>query len=232
MQIKDRIFYITGSASGLGEAAARALHAAGGLVVLLDRDGEGAAKVAASLGPARARAAADTDIMNTLQVQAAIDLGDQAWPSAQPGGVVHAAGVALANKTLNNNGEPHDLDLFRTVVDINLVGTFNVVRLVAARIVRDVPKPAEKATGESRGVIITVASTAGLEGTMGQVAYGSSKAGVVGLTLPLARDLAWWGIRTLTICPGMFATQMGNSIPERGTQSPSLPPAAITASLY
>lgn len=215
MQVKNRIFYVTGGASGLGEAAARALHASGSLVVLLDRDEAGAAKVAASLGE-RVRAAPATDILNTAQVQAGIEVGDQAWPEAQPGGVVHAAGVGTVGLTLDRNGQPLDLDDFRQVVEINLMGTFNVSRLVAARLVRDVPKPAQKATGESRGVIINVASTAGLEGSRGQVAYGSSKAGVVGLTLPLARDLAWWGIRAITVCPTIFATQMGESIPERG----------------
>lgn len=219
MQIHGRVFYVTGAASGLGEAAARSLHARGARVLLLDRNSEGAAAVAESLGLQRARAAADTDILNTDQIKAAIALGDEVWPDAQPGGVVHAAGVAVAEKTLDNEGNPHELDLFQKVVEINLVGTFNVARLVAARLVRDVPKPAAKATAESRGVIILVSSAAGLEGQIGQAAYGSSKAGVVGLALPMARDLAWWGIRTLAVCPAMFSTQMGNAINERGTRA-------------
>lgn len=120
-------------------------------------------------------------------------------------------------QTLERDGSPHNLDLFETIIRINLTGTFNAARLTAARLVRDVPKPipAPDESTPCRGVIVTVASQAGLEGQAGQLAYATSKAGVAGMALPMARDLAWYSIRTVAVCPSIFETPMSSNMPAR-----------------
>ncbi|KAE8244777.1 hypothetical protein A4X13_0g6273 [Tilletia indica] len=247
MLVQDRIWYITGGASGLGEATSRLLHAQGGFVSLWDIDLHRATALASSLnailppvaiippvvrssnnskrraiGVQAPRAAAFVvDVCDELAIQNAIRGTDQLWPGLPIGGVINCGGVAMAGKTINPDGEPFDLEVFKKVVEINLVGTFNVSRLVASRILRDQPKPVPKA-GEKTldaGVIINTASAAALEGQMGQVAYAASKAGVLGMGLPMARDLAWFGIRVMTLCPALFETPMTENLPPRTRQN-------------
>ncbi|KDN52492.1 NAD(P)-binding protein [Tilletiaria anomala UBC 951] len=218
MQIKDRLFYITGAASGLGAASARLLHSKGAYVALLDINLPAVQALARELGSGRAHAA-QVDVCSEKDVQDAIDECDRFWKNNNPvvGGVLNAGGVGIAGKILNQDGEPFDLDTYKTVIDINLIGTFNVSRLVAARIVRDVRKPIQKADEHTsdRGVIINTASAAALEGQAGQAAYSASKGGVLAMGLPLARDLAWYGIRVMTLAPALFSTAMTDTLPDR-----------------
>ncbi|KAK0553555.1 hypothetical protein OC846_002476 [Tilletia horrida] len=235
MRVSDHIWYITGGASGLGQATARLLHGLGGYISIWDIDGEGARSLAAELdashetskgkgkkqrGPSRV-AAFIVDVCDEGGIQSAIEGTDKLWPKLPIGGVINCGGVAMAGKTLNPEGEPFDLDTFRRVVEINLIGTFNVSRLVASRLIRDLPKPVQKAGEKTpdRGVIINTASAAALEGQMGQVSYAASKAGVLGMGLPMARDLAWYGIRVMTLCPALFETPMTQNLPQRARQS-------------
>jgi NAD(P)-dependent dehydrogenase (short-subunit alcohol dehydrogenase family) len=199
MQISNSVALVTGGASGLGAATARTLAARGAKIVVVDRDDKGAA-LAAELGGVFAKA----DVTDPAQVEAAI--------AAAPGTLriaVSCAGVGWASRTLDKTGKPHDLDLFKTVIGINLIGTFNVLRLAAAAIAKAEPL----AHGE-RGVIVNTASVAAFDGQIGQIAYAASKAGVAGMTLPAARDLAPAGIRVVTIAPGIFDTPMLGALPE------------------
>src|SRR5262245_26713661 len=204
MKIAGRTFLVTGGASGLGGAAARGLHAAGGNVVLLDVDRAKGEAAAREMGE-RARFA-PTDVTSEAEVQAALALARTSFGDAH--GVVNAAGVAAAEKVLGKSG-PHGLPSFERTVRINLVGTFNVARLAAAVMAEQAPVE----EGE-RGVIVNTASIAAFEGQIGQAAYAASKAGIVGLTLPLARELARSGIRVMAIAPGTFDTPLLAGLPE------------------
>jgi NAD(P)-dependent dehydrogenase (short-subunit alcohol dehydrogenase family) len=209
MEIRDASALVTGGASGLGEATVRRLAAAGARVVIADRDEKKGEALAADLG-ANCRFAR-TDVSSPEQVQEAIS-------AAQKLGTLRAAvscaGVGWVQRTINKEGVPHDLELFRKVVEINLVGTFNVMRLAAAAMAKNEPQR----HGE-RGVIINTASIAAFDGQIGQVAYAASKAAVAGLTLPAARDLSKAGIRVLTIAPGTFDTPMLGQLPEEARQA-------------
>lgn len=209
MQIRDRVFLVTGAGSGLGAATVRALGAAGARVLAVDVQAAAAEATAAACGSDAMAVAAD--VTDAGAVQAAITAARERFGALH--GAVNCAGVAVAAKTVSR-GEPHDLDVFRKVVEVNLVGTFNVLRLAAAAMLANEPN----ADGE-RGVIINTASIAAFEGQIGQVAYAASKAGVVGLTLPAARDLARDGIRVMTIAPGLFDTAMLASLPASVRQS-------------
>ncbi len=204
MQLQGSVALVTGGASGLGEATVRRLVAGGAACVIVDRDEARGTALAAELG---ARAVfTKADVTDPVQVEAAIAL------AASLGTLrisVSCAGVGWASRTLDKTGKPHDLELFRTVIGINLVGTFNVLRLAAAQIAKAEPL----AHGE-RGVIINTASVAAFDGQIGQIAYAASKAGVAGMTLPAARDLAPAGIRVVTIAPGIFDTPMLGALPE------------------
>jgi NAD(P)-dependent dehydrogenase (short-subunit alcohol dehydrogenase family) len=204
MEIRDAAALVTGGASGLGEATVRRLVAAGAKVVIADRDDKKGEALAAELGSACRFAR--TDVSSPEQVDAAIS-------AAQELGALRAAiscaGVGWVQRTVNKDGAAHDLELFRKVVEINLVGTFNVMRLAAAAMARNQPQR----HGE-RGVIINTASIAAFDGQIGQVAYAASKAAVAGMTLPAARDLSKAGIRVLTIAPGTFDTPMLGQLPE------------------
>jgi NAD(P)-dependent dehydrogenase (short-subunit alcohol dehydrogenase family) len=204
MNIIDKTFVITGGASGLGRAAAEALAAAGGRVVLLDINADTGRSVAQALGD-RARFA-QADVASEDQVKAALDDAVSTFGGLH--GVVNAAGVGPAAKVLGRNG-PHPLDLFETTIRINLVGTFNVIRLAAAVMAGNAPLE----SGE-RGVIVNTASIAAFEGQIGQPAYAASKGGIVGLTLPVAREFAALGIRCVTIAPGIFDTPLLAALPE------------------
>lgn len=198
MQIAKHVFLVTGGASGLGAATARLLVRAGASVVIADTNRAAGEALAAELG-ANARFAL-TDVTSEHDAQAAIDLALEAFGHLHA--LVNCAGIAPSEKIVGREG-PHRLDAFAKAVNINLVGTFNMIRLAAAAIANEAPG----ADGE-RGVIINSASIAAFEGQIGQAAYAASKGGVVALTLPAARELARFGIRVVTIAPGVFETPM------------------------
>ncbi|MEZ4365638.1 MAG: SDR family NAD(P)-dependent oxidoreductase [Kofleriaceae bacterium] len=203
MQLQDAVALVTGGASGLGAATVRRLVAGGARVLIVDRDDARAAALATELGEQVAFAKAD--ITDAAQVEAAVARAGELGPLRI---AVGCAGVGWASRTLDKTGKPHELALFQTVISINLVGTFNVLRLAAAAMSQTQPT----ASGE-RGVIVNTASVAAYDGQIGQVAYAASKAGVVGMTLPAARDLAPAGIRVMTIAPGIFDTPMLGMLP-------------------
>jgi NAD(P)-dependent dehydrogenase (short-subunit alcohol dehydrogenase family) len=204
MQIPGKTFIVTGGASGLGRAAAEAILDAQGSVVLLDVNAETGNEAARQLG-ARAKFA-QADVTSEEQVRSAVDLAVSGFGRLD--GVVNAAGIGPAAKVLGRNG-PHPLDLFEKTIRVNLVGTFNVIRLAAAVLAQNTPSDA----GE-RGVIINTASIAAFDGQIGQPAYAASKGGIVALTLPVAREFASLGIRVVTIAPGIFDTPLLASLPE------------------
>ncbi|MGC3874251.1 SDR family NAD(P)-dependent oxidoreductase [Halomonas sp. GXIMD04776] len=204
MQLQDRNFLITGAASGLGAATAERLVAGGAKVVLCDLS-DTVEAIASRLGDSAI--ACQGDITSPEDMQTAVD---HALNLGGLHGVVHCAGVVSVAKLLDREGNPADLDAFAKTIHINLVGTFNVLRLAAAAMARNSP---EGDDGE-RGVIIDTASIAAFDGQVGQAAYSASKAGVAGMTLPLARELSRQGIRVMTIAPGVFETPMMSGIPE------------------
>jgi NAD(P)-dependent dehydrogenase (short-subunit alcohol dehydrogenase family) len=198
MQVRNHIFLITGGASGLGAATARLLVSEGASVVIADTNRTAGEALAVELG-ADSRFAL-TDVTSERDAQAAVDLAIGAFGHLHA--LVNCAGIAPSEKVVGREG-PHRLDGFAKAVNINLVGTFNMIRLAAAAIANEAPGP----DGE-RGVIINSASIAAFEGQIGQAAYAASKGGVVALTLPVARELARFGIRVVTIAPGVFKTPM------------------------
>ncbi len=201
MEIRNNVFIITGGASGLGAATARMIVEGGGKVVLADVQVEAGEALAAELGGKFLKCDVTSEADGKAVVAAAEAMGKLV-------GLVNCAGVAPAVKTVGKDG-PHPLEVFQRVININLVGTFNMSRLAAEAMSRQEPN----ANGE-RGVIINTASVAAYDGQIGQAAYGSSKAGVVGLTLPMARDLSRNGVRVMTIAPGIFETPMLLGMPQ------------------
>jgi NAD(P)-dependent dehydrogenase (short-subunit alcohol dehydrogenase family) len=202
MKLSGSVALVTGGASGLGAATVRRLVAGGARAVIVDRDEARGAALASELGQTFAKA----DVTNTAEVEAAVAQAEGLGPLRI---VVSCAGVGWAARTLDKTGKPHDLELFQKVIGVNLIGTFNVLRLGAAAIAKT--QPLEH--GE-RGVIVNTASVAAFDGQIGQIAYAASKAGVAGMTLPAARDLAPAGIRVITIAPGLFDTPMLAGLPE------------------
>lgn len=196
MELEGAVALVTGGASGLGEATARRLHAGGAGVLVADKDCERGTAVAASLGD-RARFA-ETDVTEEDSVRHALAAAAELGPLRI---AVNCAGSGMAGRTINRDGTPHDLKLYEWVIRLNLIGTFNVCRLAASAMAGTEPD----GEGE-RGVIVNTASIAAFDGQIGQVAYAASKGGVVGMTLPMARDLAVAGIRVMTIAPGSFDT--------------------------
>ena len=202
MQFKDHTFLIAGGGSGLGAATARLFAEQGANVVLADVNKESGNKAAESIGTAfgnRARFIR-TDVTDEASVQAAVDLCKSAFGGIH--GVVNCAGVAPGERVVGKNG-PHVLANFARTININLIGTFNVIRLAAHAMSTQAPDAAG-----TRGVIINTSSVASFEGQIGQAGYAASKAGVNGMTLPIARELAKFGIRVVTIAPGIFDTPM------------------------
>jgi NAD(P)-dependent dehydrogenase (short-subunit alcohol dehydrogenase family) len=202
MQIQGAGALVVGGASGLGEATARRLHGEGAAVTIADVNAEKGEALAAELG---ARFVA-TDVTQPDQVEAAVDAAVQ-----HGGGLrisVHCAGVGWAERTVSKRG-PHQPQPFEIVIGINLIGTFHALRLAASRMAENEPD----AEGE-RGVCVNTASIAAFDGQIGQIAYSASKGGVVGMTLPAARDLASLGIRVCTIAPGLFDTPLLAALPE------------------
>ena len=206
MDIAGKVFIVTGGASGLGEGSARMLAAAGGKVVIADLQVDKGQAVADAIGGAFMRC----DVSQEADAQAVVQ---QACSMGKLMGLVNCAGVGPAEKTVGKTG-PHSLAMFSRVVQINLIGTFNMLRLAADAMSRNTPE----ASGE-RGVVVNTASVAAYDGQIGQAAYSASKGGVVGMTLPIARDLARNGIRVMTIAPGIFATPMVDGLPQEVRES-------------
>jgi NAD(P)-dependent dehydrogenase (short-subunit alcohol dehydrogenase family) len=208
VQISGKGALVTGGASGLGRATIEALHAAGAGVVIVDLPQSQGEVLAKELGD-RARFA-PADVTDPEQVLAAVRTAVEAFGGLHV--AVNCAGIGWAQRTVDKNG-PHDLSVFETVIRVNLIGTFNVIRLAAAQMVAQDPD------GEERGVIVNTASIAAFDGQIGQAAYASSKGGVVSLTLVVARDLAARLIRCCTIAPGTFDTPMLALLPEEARQA-------------
>jgi len=204
MEIKDSVAVVTGGASGLGEACIRNFLSKGGKVSILDFAEERGQKVASELGDAALFCL--TDITKEEDVQAALDKTVEAFGAIHV--AVNCAGVGIPAKVLGKEG-PMSMAHFNKVVQINLIGTMNVVRLAAEKMVQNQGND----DGE-KGVVINVASVAAFDGQIGQAAYSASKAGVAGMTLPIAREFAEYGIRVMTIAPGIFRTPMLEALPE------------------
>lgn len=198
MELRGRTFLVSGGGSGLGAATARTLEESGANVVVADLEGEGPRFV-------------ETDVTNEGSVREAIGAAREEFGALH--GSINCAGVASAERVLGREG-PHSLESFTKVVEVNLIGTFNVVRLAAEAMAKNEPTP-----GGERGVILNTASVAAFEGQVGQVAYAASKGGVVAMTLPVARDLASLGIRVVAIAPGIFDTPMMAGLPEAARES-------------
>jgi NAD(P)-dependent dehydrogenase (short-subunit alcohol dehydrogenase family) len=208
MELQDKAALVVGGASGLGEATARRLHADGASVVIADLIAEKGNALADELGD-RARFV-EANVLETEQLEAAV-------ATATDGGELRAsvccAGIGWAQRTVSKQG-PHDLEIFSNVIKVNLIGTFNTLRLAAAAMVDNEPND----NGE-RGVCVNTASIAAFDGQIGQVAYAASKGGIVGLTLPAARDLAGRGVRVNTIAPGLFDTPLLAALPEEAREA-------------
>jgi NAD(P)-dependent dehydrogenase (short-subunit alcohol dehydrogenase family) len=198
---------VTGGASGLGRGAAEALHAAGASVLIADLPGSAGQELADRLGERAHFQAAD--VTDEAQVSRAIDAVSERFGGLRV--AVSCAGIGRAGKVLSRKGVM-PLDAFRSVIEVNLIGTFNVTRLAAAAMA------AQDALGEERGVVINTASIAAFEGQVGQAAYSASKGGVVGMTLPIARELAAHQVRCMTIAPGTFDTPMLAGLPPEAVQ--------------
>lgn len=204
MQIKDHVFLITGGASGLGAAVARLIVQEGGSIMIADVNCDTGSALAAELGSAAQFAL--TDVTSEADAKAAVTLALSTFGHLH--GLVNCAGVAPGEKVVGRES-PHRLESFARAVNINLIGTFNMIRLAAETIAKEAPG----AEGE-RGVIVNTASIAAFDGQIGQAAYAASKGGVVSMTLPIARELARFGIRVVTIAPGVFETPMVAGFPE------------------
>jgi NAD(P)-dependent dehydrogenase (short-subunit alcohol dehydrogenase family) len=208
MKIEGQAALVTGGASGLGEATARELARRGAKVAVLDRNGELAAKVAGEIGGI----ACACDITDTASLTAALDKASAAHGPARL--LMNIAGIGSARRVVAKDGSPAPLEDFERVVKVNLIGAYNASRLFAAACARLAPDE-----GGERGVMLFTASIAAFDGQVGQQAYSASKGGLVGMTLPMARDLAQHGIRVCTIAPGLFATPLLMELPEPVQQS-------------
>jgi NAD(P)-dependent dehydrogenase (short-subunit alcohol dehydrogenase family) len=209
MRLSGSTFLVTGGGSGLGAACVRAFVAGGASVLVADVNAETGERLAAELGE-QVRFA-QTDVTDEESVRQAVASAREAFGGLH--GAVNCAGIGIAERVVGKAG-PHPLGLFNKVIQVNLIGTFNVIRLAAAALAQGEPN----AEGE-RGVIVNTASVAAFDGQIGQAAYSASKGGVVGMTLPIARELARYGIRVMTIAPGIFDTPMLAGLPEPARQS-------------
>jgi NAD(P)-dependent dehydrogenase (short-subunit alcohol dehydrogenase family) len=205
MKIEGKTFFVTGGASGLGEGVVRLFTSKGANCVIADLNSKKGQALAADIGSQAFFA--KCNVTDEKSVQAAMEAGVEKFGTLH--GCVNCAGTGPPRRILSKSGRVHPLNHFSKVIEINLIGTFNVLRLAAK--VASGNTPDDK--GE-RGVIINVASVAAIDGQIGQAAYSASKAGVCGMTLPIARDLGKWGIRICTICPGLFETPMTKPLPK------------------
>jgi len=210
MNLQGCVAVVTGGGSGLGEATVRRIVQHGGKAAILDWSREKGQRLADELGAEQA-VYMQTDVTSEADVRTALEQTIETFGAVHA--VINCAGIVIAEKVLNKDKE-HDLLAFNKVVQVNLIGTFNVIRLAAAHMSRNTPNEA----GE-RGVIISTASIAAYEGQIGQAAYSASKGGIVGMTLPIARELARYGIRNMSIAPGLFETPMFDSLPEPAKQA-------------
>ncbi|MFM1818305.1 MAG: 2,5-dichloro-2,5-cyclohexadiene,4-diol dehydrogenase [Pseudomonadota bacterium] len=201
MDIQGKVFIVTGGASGLGEGTARMLAANGGKVVIADMQAEKGEAIAKELGGAFVKCDVSSEADGQAVIAKAVSMGKLM-------GLVNCAGIAPAEKTVGKSGA-HNLSVYTKTITVNLIGTFNMIRLAAEAMSKNEPE----ATGE-RGVLISTASVAAYDGQIGQAAYAASKGGVVGMTLPIARDLSRNGIRNMTIAPGIFGTPMLFGMPQ------------------
>ncbi|MEY4563229.1 MAG: hypothetical protein RLZZ618_2506 [Pseudomonadota bacterium] len=201
MQLTDRVFIVTGGASGLGEGTVRALRAEGAIVLIADLQVARGEQLAQELGAHFI----ECDVTSEAYAQATVAAAGALGPLR---GLVNCAGIAPAAKTLGREG-PHALDVFQRVVNVNLIGSFNMIRLAAEAMARNEPE-----TDGERGVLVSTASVAAYDGQIGQAAYAASKGGITAMTLPIARDLARHGIRNMCIAPGLFATPMMTAMPQ------------------
>ncbi len=209
MDLKGKTIIVTGGGSGLGEATARRFAAAGAKLVIADLNKDTGNKVASDLGDQGCFV--ECNVTNTDQVKAAVDTAVNDMGGVH--GLVNCAGIGSAMRT-TSKGKPFDLDMFKFVVNVNLFGTFDFIRLAATVMAENEPNE----HGE-RGVVINTASVAAFDGQIGQAAYSASKGAVVGMTLPIARDLSRMGIRVVTIAPGLFNTPLLAALPEEAKQS-------------
>lgn len=209
MHIQDKHFVITGAASGIGEAVARRLHGLGAKVTLADVNEKGLERVQAELGD-RALACV-TDIVSEESAQHSVNKAVETFGAIS--GLINCAGIPDAERVVGREG-PHRLASFQHAISVNLVGTFNMIRLVADQMQNN-----EQEANLERGVIINTASAAAFDGQIGQAGYAASKGGVVAMTLPIARELARFGIRVMTIAPGLFKTPMMDVLPEEVQKS-------------
>lgn len=207
MDITNKVALVTGGASGLGLASVRAMQGAGARVVIVDLPSSKGEDVAAEVGATFAPA----DVTSVEEVEAAVATATGLGPLAV---VVNCAGIANARRVVAKDGTVFPLDEFAKIVQVNLVGTFNVIRLAAAAMIASTP-----VDGEERGVIVNTASVAAFDGQIGQAAYSASKGGIVGITLPIARDLAQHKIRVMTIAPGIFHTPLFYGLPAEAVAS-------------
>ncbi len=207
MEISNNVFLVTGGASGLGEASARMLAGNGARVMIADMNAERGAQVAAEIGGHFVKCNVSSEDDGRAAVAATL----AAFGTLH--GLINCAGIGGAEKTVGKNG-PHRLDLFTRVISVNLIGTFNMIRLAAEPMTKGTPN-----AGGERGVIINTASVAAYDGQIGQAAYSASKGGIVGMTLPIARDLARDGIRVVTIAPGLFLTPLLMGLPQEAQDS-------------
>jgi NAD(P)-dependent dehydrogenase (short-subunit alcohol dehydrogenase family) len=207
MQIRNSIFLVTGGASGLGAATAQMAAANGAKVVIADLQAEAGEKLAKEIGGKYCKC----DVTSEADGKAAVEAAVKAFGGLQV--LVNCAGIGVAERTIGKEA-PHDLARFTKVININLIGTFNMIRLAADAMAKAGPN----AAGE-RGVIINTASVAAFDGQIGQAAYSASKGGIVGMTLPIARDLSRNGIRVVTIAPGLFLTPMLLGLPKEAQDS-------------
>ncbi|NRS15370.1 3-hydroxyacyl-CoA dehydrogenase [Brevibacillus sp. HB1.4B] len=209
MDFKNSVVAVTGGASGLGEATVKSIVAHGGKALMMDVNDEKGTQLAEALGDQVLYV--NTNVVEEADVRSALDQAVEKFGKITA--AVNCAGIGGSQKTYGKNG-PFDLVLFTKIIQVNLIGTFNVIRLAAAKISENEPNE----QGE-RGVIVNTASAAAFEGQMGQAAYSASKGGVVGMTLPIARDLSSLGIRVVTIAPGLFETPMLGRAPEHVKQA-------------
>jgi NAD(P)-dependent dehydrogenase (short-subunit alcohol dehydrogenase family) len=204
MDLNGTAAIVSGGASGLGEATARALAAAGAVVTIADLNKDRGEDIASEIGGQFV----STDVSDEASVQAAVDAA--AGGSAPLRVIINCAGIGWAQRTVGRDGTPHDLGAYMKVINVNLVGTFNLMRIGAAAVAKTEPADADG----QRGVVINTSSVAGIEGQTGQIAYSASKGGIIGMTVPAARDLAAIGVRVLTICPGIIDTPIYGFAPE------------------